>query len=48
MKTYTLQSDSHGNLIVCGDATPRSGYIIIFTTTSYSEAIKAKAYANKR
>lgn len=45
MKTYTVQKDSHNNYIVCGDTTPRKGYSICYTATSYKEATNYVAYA---
>ena len=38
---YSLQIDSHGNLIVCKDQRPRNGYRIIFTG-SYLECLQQK------
>lgn len=41
MKSYTLQSNKFGNLIVCGDEIARNTYRIIFTG-SYSECMARK------
>jgi len=41
MKTYTLQTNKFGNLIVCGDEVPRNTYRIIFTG-SYPECMARK------
>jgi len=41
-KTYSAQINAHGNVIVCGDTTPRNSYRIIFTG-SYKECLAYKA-----
>ncbi len=40
-KVYTLQCDTHGNLIVCGDTVPRNGYDVIDVGT-YDEMVSVK------
>lgn len=39
---YTLQSDSHGNLIICKGDTVRNGYAII-SNGSYNDLLAEKS-----
>ena len=40
-KVYTAQVNRFGNVIVCGDTTPRNSYKVIFTG-SYNECLSYK------
>jgi len=48
MKTYTLQINRHGNMIVAGDEIARNTYRIIETSTDYWDLYEKKHHAPKR
>jgi hypothetical protein len=41
-KIYTAQTNSHGNIIVCGDSVARNSYRIIATGT-YNDMLQIKS-----
>ena len=47
-KTYSIQINRFGVIIICGDTRVRNSYSIVFTTMNYNDARDYQARNNHR